>query len=355
MRVLFILPGRGGGGGANSVMQESIGLKQYGVESTIATSGRTLESFRSSYPELEDRGVRIVGFDESRDLTDELKRCDVAVATTYQSAYTLRDAMKAAGVNVRTAYYVQDYEPLFCLPGSTEWDRARDSYSLVADQLLFAKTKWLCEIVEANHQRAVRKVLPSIDHHVYFPGRKPDRERISISAMIRPRTPRRAPHRTARILERIADTFGDKVELTAFGSPPDEMSNFGIRLSDRVQQRGHLSRRDVADVLRASDIFLDLSDYQAFGRTGLEGMACGAIPVLPRLGGTDEYARNFVNAMLVDTRDDAAIMRAVSDIILLDGKARKGMTVAAVETSLNYTAEKAAFSEYTAFSELLAA
>jgi hypothetical protein len=38
--------------------------------------------------------------------------------------------------------------------------------------------------------------------------------------MIRPKTPRRAPRRTARILEQIAEKFDDKVELLAFGASP---------------------------------------------------------------------------------------------------------------------------------------
>src|SRR5580692_6056798 len=114
MRVLFILPGRGGGGGAHSVVQESIGLRQFGVESAVAPSARTIDVFRNAYPELEERGIRIAPFEESKDLASELKRTDVAVATTFESVAMLKEAMSIAGnANLRTAYYVQDYEPLF--------------------------------------------------------------------------------------------------------------------------------------------------------------------------------------------------------------------------------------------------
>jgi glycosyltransferase involved in cell wall biosynthesis len=355
MNVTFILPGHGGGGGAHSVVQESVGLKQLGVRPTIATTEHTMDVFRSNYPELDQAGVEIAIFQDSKDLADALARCDLAVATTYESLHFMRSARPLCGnKKLRTAYYVQDYEPFFCPPGTPEWTRARTSYSAMPDQLLFAKTHWLCDIVRANHGQPVAKVSPSIDHRTYYPGPERSGRRPTICAMIRPKTPRRAPRRTARILEQIAEKFDDKVELLAFGASPGELIRNGIRMSERITQSGHLSREGVAEVLRASDIFLDLSDYQAFGRTALEGMACGCVPVLPQIGGADEFARNFVNAMVVDTRDEDAILRSVSDLLSLDDKTRRTMRNAAIQTSLEYSVEKAAYSEYVAFSEFLA-
>jgi glycosyltransferase involved in cell wall biosynthesis len=290
MNVTFILPGHGGGGGAHSVVQESVGLKQFGVRPAIATTEHTMDVFRATYPELDEAGVDIAVFQDAKDLADALVRCDLAVATTYESLHLLRTAKPLCGdTKLRTAYYVQDYEPFFVAPGTPEWTRARASYSAMPDQLLFAKTDWLCDVVRANHGQPVTKVSPSIDHKTYYPGPDHTGRRPTICAMIRPKTPRRAPRRTARILEQIAERFDDKVELLAFGASPEELVRNGIRTSERIIQSGHLSREGVAAVLRTSDIFLDLSDYQAFGRTALEGMACGCIPVLPQIGGADQF------------------------------------------------------------------
>jgi hypothetical protein len=356
LRVAFILPGQGGGGGAHSVVQESIGLTHFGARPTIATTEHTLDVFRANYPELDQAAVELAVFQDPTDLASIIDVCDLAVATTYESLHVLNAAKGfCANQTVRTAYYVQDYEPFFCVPGTPEWTRARSSYTMIPDQLLFAKTSWLCEIVQANHGRQVRKVGPSIDHQTYFPGPSRADGRIGICAMVRPKTPRRAPRRTARILERIAAKFGDQVEVIAFGASPEDLMRNGIRLSDRISQHGHLSRRGVADVLRASDIFLDLSDYQAFGRTALEGMACGCVPVVPQIGGSDEFARHLVNSVVVDTRDEDAILNSVSELVSLDDKSRREMRRAAIRTSLEYTIEKAAFSEFAAFEEFLAA
>jgi hypothetical protein len=244
MNVTFILPGHGGGGGAHSVVQESVGLKQFGVRPAIATTEHTMDVFRANYPELDEAGVDIVVFQDAKDLADALVQCDLAVATTYESLHLLRNATPLCGnKKLRTAYYVQDYEPFFVAPGTPEWTRARTSYSAMPDQLLFAKTDWLCDVVRANHGQPVTKVSPSIDHKTYYPGPEHTGRRPTICAMIRPKTPRRAPRRTARILEQIAEKFDDKVELLAFGASPEELIRNGIRTSERITQSGHLSAR----------------------------------------------------------------------------------------------------------------
>jgi glycosyltransferase involved in cell wall biosynthesis len=354
MRVMFVLPGRGGGGGAHSVVQESIGLQRLGVTVGIATTASTLTAFRVNYPDLEHHRIAIHPYNKAADLGSALGDYDVACATTWESTHVLDEGLRAAGKTAaKAAYYVQDYEPLFCALGSKEWQDSRKSYTLLPDALTFAKTRFLCELVEQNHHRVTEKVSPSIDHGIYYPGARVEKGPLVISAMLRPKTPRRAPRRTARILETLAATLGTGVEFVTFGCQKEELWEAGIRLSERIEHRGPLSRNEVAAVLRASDLFLDLSDYQAFGRTGLEGMACGCIPVLPLFGGAVEFLIHWVNGYLVDTRSDDEILRIVNTFAGLPADVRGRMRNAAIETSLNYSVEKAAFSEFKLFQKLL--
>lgn len=350
MRVTFILPGRGGGGGAHSVVQESCGLRRLGVEVAVAASADTFGDFSTTYPELAREGVATPLFRDSGDLATALAGSDLAVATVAPSAHLLAKTLKAMGETApRAAYYVQDYEPLFFVPGTREWQAARESYEVLPNALLFAKTDWLCWIVGRNHDRSPLRVRASIDHATYHPGPPRKAGELSITAMIRPKTPRRAPQRTARIMARLAAELGANVKLTTFGCEMEELEGAGLMLSNGVTHLGRLSRLEVADTLRSSDLFLDLSDYQAFGRTGLEGMACGCVPVLPLFGGTREYARHRVNAFVVDTRSDEAILEAVREFAADNGAIRAQMRQEALRTALDYSIEKAAFSEYEAF------
>ena len=351
MRIVFILPGRGGGGGAHSVVQEAIGLRRHGVDVAIAGSADTVTDFRMTYPELAHHGVPNPSFSDTEQLARIISGYDFAVATTAPSAVQLASALGGlteAG-RPRGAYYIQDYEPLFFNPGTPEWEAARASYTALPGALLFAKTEWLRSIVGENHNVTVQRVRPSLDHSIYFASLPETAPAIRISAMLRPATPRRAPRRTARILERANARWGAAVSLSAFGCDPDALRDSGVSLSPQVRLLGPLPRRQVAALLRESDLFLDLSDYQAFGRTALESMACGCIPVVPALGGASEFARDAVNAMVVDTRSDEDIMAAIERFIETGPVGRSTLRSEAIRTALEYSVEKAAYSLLQAF------
>jgi glycosyltransferase involved in cell wall biosynthesis len=355
MRVLFILPGEGGGGGSHSVVQESHGLIRLGVEVAIANTTDTIEAFRWHYPELEGGAIALHPLAGYGDIIPLLDQYDLVVATTAPSANALARALKEKPKRqAKVAYYIQDYEPLFRMPGTQQWDEARASYSALPGALMFAKTDFLKRIVHDNHGHVVERVKASIDHAVYRPALH-DRsgDVLTISAMVRPKTPRRGPLRTVRALETIAATYRGRVKVIAFGAEPADYDRIGVRLSDEVEDRGMLRRSDVAELLRVSDLFLDLSDYQAFGRTGLEAMACGCTPMLPVFGGADEYARHWENAILVDPRSDEMVMDGVDAFIEAGPQARGRLRANGIAKALDYTIEKAAFSEYQLFAKFL--
>jgi len=358
MKVVFVLPGRGGGGGAHSVVQETLGLRRLGVQVQIATTGETVEAFLGLYPDLVKAGVGVPVFADGEGLADAISGQDLAIATTAPSAHMLADSLTRLAARGEAApaaaYYVQDYEPLFFPPGSAAWQTARASYEVLPGALLFAKTDWLCAMVTSNHGLPVHRVRASVDLDLYHPDLGHDRSGpLRISAMIRPSTPRRAPLRTARILARLAHVHGDDVTLTSFGCELEELDRRGFSLSTRIDHRGVLRRVEVADLLRTSDLFLDLSDFQAFGRTALEGMACGCVPVLPLFGGAAEFARDGDNAFRVDTRSDEAILAAVAAFVSSDRQSRAGMRRRAITTAMSYSIAQSVHSEADLFARAL--
>ena len=173
--------------------------------------------------------------------------------------------------------------------------------------------------------------------------------------MVRPSTPRRAPLRTLRVLKDIAArtnrqlrilTFGcESVDLRAYvaqNAPSEDLLDFTF------ENRGLLTRDEVADLLRSVDIFIDLSDYQAFGRTGLEAMACGCAVVLPASGGVYEYAVDRHNARIVDTRSVGAAVVALQEIVE-DDEERRQLQKHAIATASKYDILRASLSELSVF------
>jgi GT2 family glycosyltransferase/glycosyltransferase involved in cell wall biosynthesis len=353
LSVLFLVPVGGGGGGVHSVVQETAGMRRLGINARVAVQTQYLPRFHETYSAL-DPDQLFLDYGSLDELMSHAAGFTTVVGTLYTSM-TLVAAINAVHPEVIPAYYVQDYEPLFFPRKSAHWDAAAESYTLVPGAVLFAKTQWLCDIVRERHGVEVHKVSPSIDHDVYYPPlAREANSRVRVAAMIRPRSPRRGAWRTLLVLRGLAREFGTQVDIHTFGCTDEDMSAEKFASDFRFTNHGPLLREQVADLLRESDVFLDLSDYQAFGRTGLEAMACGCAVVLPVLGGTSEYAVHGENALLVDTSDIDACYDAARALIEHAG-ARQRLQEAGLATAAEYSIERAARSELDVLTRALLA
>ncbi len=290
------------------------------------------------------------------DLGETLSACDLVICTIFTSVELVRRALDTLdGRGPRVAYYIQDYEPLFCALEDPLHEVAMRSYTALPDALCFAKTDWIRRMVTLNHGVEVHKVQPSLDGDLYHPSATRTSSVVRVACMVRTATPRRAPHRTMAVLKELRLRHGQDIEIDVFGSDDAELMTSGVTTDFEFVNHGRLRRHEVATLLRSSDVFMDLSDYQAFGRTGLEAMACGCTCAVPSLGGTDEYAVHGINALRVDTRDREAALEAASRLVSMPSAERARMRRAAIETASAYSVRSAALSELRLFEEYLKA
>jgi glycosyltransferase involved in cell wall biosynthesis len=350
LTVVFVLPGLGdgGSGGSHSIYQEVRGLRQLGVNARVALIETAFPRAMNVY---EDAAEIFQTFADEDDLVDKTQDADVISATHFKSVAMVARVREARD-DFLPAYYIQDYEPFFADSDSASEREAIASYTAIDDMLLFAKTHWLCNVVARVHGLHVAKVEPSIDEQLFVPPlrpRDPDQP-IRITAMVRPRTPRRQPFGTVAVLQRVQEAYPDKIEVVTFGCNDAELAKITDSAEMRARHLGLLARHRVASLLASSDIFLDLSMYQAFGRTALEAMACGCTAVAPRLGGVWEFARDGENMLVVDTLDESAAFDAL--VSLIDDRARLSrLQASARETAARYSILRAALSEYVVFEQ----
>ncbi len=345
-KVLFLLPVSGGGGGVHSIVQETMGMQRIGVSVKIAVPQKHLHKFIKVYEDIEIVKNLFVGFtlEKEESLVELSRDYDVIVGTIYTSLKMIKN-VKKFNKDIQAAYYIQDYEPLFSEPGSDAWQEAYDSYTLVPGATLFAKTDWIRNKVFDEHGVYVHKVSPSIDHDVYKPDftlkrklKKPGQ--TVISAMIRPKTPRRGAERTMRLLKKLKDALGDKLVIELFGCETEDPKFKALERNFKFTNHGVLTRNGVASVLQKSDIFIDLSDYQAFGRTGLEAMACGAETFITQYGGADEYIMDSRN--LLDVFDEDKLYENVLEKVTAHSDAQMAN---ALQIAAEFSVHKAAISE----------
>ncbi len=345
LRILFIVNFKGEGGGMHSIAQECDGLCRLGAFAQMAVRQDLLDFYRLKYATFPD--ARFYPYQFDYQLAAYAGSFDVVVSTLFSSVDRLKQIVERYP-SVRPAYYIQDYEPLFFDESDALYAQARASYTALPEAIRFAKTKWLCDVVSEREGVEVHKVTPSIDHAVYRPAEGAKPSPWVVAAMIRPSTPRRAPELTLEVLKTLKTEFGERIRSVVFGCEPADPfweENGG---AGGVEIRGVLPREGVAEVLREASVFLDLSTYQAFGRTALEAMACGCVPVVPKHGGPGEYARDRENALVVDTEDRDAVLEAAREL-LRDEDLREKLREAGLEAAKAFTVEAAAQSELDLF------
>ena len=350
MNVLFLLPVKGGGGGVHSIVQEVTEMRRLGLNAHIGVKKEHVVGFLENYADIINVEDLFVGF-ENDSLMSIVEDYDVVVGTIFTSMALVKRIVDI-NPHILPAYYVQDYEPMFFESGSDNWQLAIDSYTLVPNALLFAKTHWIARTVFEAHGVAVVKVSPSIDHEVYKPIRRKESNSINVAAMIRPQTPRRGAERTMRVLSRLHQEHLGNISIHVFGCAEESLQFQALQRDFPYTNHGSLKRPQVAALLANSDLFIDLSDYQAFGRTALEAMACGCAAVVPKVGGADEYAVHNDNTLMVDTQDEDLCFTLISQTLASTSALRK-LQVGGLLTASGYSVHKAAISECVQIKEAL--
>ncbi|MGC1851312.1 MAG: glycosyltransferase, partial [Solirubrobacterales bacterium] len=346
LEILFVLQGmpEGSGGGIHSVYQETKGLRRLGVPARIAIAAEATDRAQEAYADASDFFVPFTG---EAELAGHAASADVVVATHY-STVALVGRLRERYGGFLPAYYAQDYEPFFAEPDSSRLIDALDSYTAVPGQLVFAKTHWLRNLIGHLHGVDVAKVEPSLDEELFSTDGRGKRTEgpVRVAAMIRPRTPRRQPVLTLDALSDLVATHGGQVEVTTFGCAAKSVEALGRTAPGN--HLGLLSRQQVAEVLRSTDVFLDASTYQAFGRTALEAMGCGCTAIVPQIGGAAQFVSHEENGLLADTLSPAAVGEALKRLVE-DSELRYRLQAAATEEARRYSVLRAALSEYALF------
>ena len=325
--VVFILPGVVLGGGSLSVLQHVNELLLRGIEA---------RAISLSAPESDDYSKLAPVITITPEELFELDWSDQSVVATFWTTAYVVKGLSLRYPNLRPFYYVQDYEPWFH-SRPDEFIRVKEaeqSYQLGLPSIV--KTEFLRDILAEKQRVSARVIEPGVDHTTFYPGTQElHLGRPRLCGLFRPRTSRRGNRECIELIYQLRKRLPE-LSITLFGESvglPDD-------LIEAVRLTGALSPSRVAKLYRESDLLIDLSYWQGFGRMGIEGMACGAVPIMSRSGGIMRYAEDGRNCFLVDLED----LNHVADRIILlakDRELRMQMRTSAISTALRFSEERA--------------
>ena len=199
---------------------------------------------------------------------DALPPCEFAVATGWDTAYTVRDFSGAA----HKVYFVQDYEPFFYPPGS-EFILAENTYRFG----FFGITAgdWLARKLAQDYGMHTHAVGFGVELERYrrLPRREPGIRRVFFYA--RPPTPRRAFELGLLVLNAVWERLPD-TEFVLAG-----WDTAAYRIPFPHLACGTVALDDLPDLYSQCDVALVLSLTNA-SLLPLELMACGCAVVSNR-------------------------------------------------------------------------
>lgn len=302
-RITYVLEKFSIAGGVLSVVQLVNRLTLLGWDAKIATHHDHDQEHLGSYMLYHQPYV----FPSAEAMIENFPESDIVVATLWSTAEKVRRIIERMP-NAVPWYFVQDDETNFFHERDLQGRQTvLDSFELIPNKIV--KSQWLLDrLTEYGHRADVVPVGFDLDS---FYSYTPHAERsLRILAMARPRTPRRGFERLVRTLREVKAKRPD-VEIVLFGCP--NLDDYGLDF-DHVDL-GEIANERLRALYNSAAIVLDLSDYQALGRIGLEAMASGAATVLTRFGGITEYIRDGENTLAVDPDDATSVVEAVLRLV----------------------------------------
>lgn len=83
---------------------------------------------------------------------------------------------------------------------------------------------------------------------------------------------------------------------------------------------GPFERKEIANILQKSDLYIDASMTEGFGLVALEAMAAGNVAIVSNSGGINEYITNNVNGYIVDNINQIDSYLEKVDLLINDDK-----------------------------------
>jgi len=248
----------------------------------------------------------------------QLPNCDLAVATFWSSAYSVLQYSRAHA----SAYFVQDYEPLF-YPAGAYYAAAEQTYNLGLYGIF--NSQGLHDFITRNYPMSGCWFEPSIDRAVFHNRRTRGTGPVRLFFYGRPSTDRNAFELGISVLRRLKDELGAAIDIVSAGETwtPEHYGLLGV-----VRNLGLLPYEKTADLYRSCDVGLCFMFTKHPSYLPLELMACGVTVVTnnnPANTWLFEHERNCLLAEPTSTCVLEQLGRAARDSYLRERLSAAGI------------------------------
>ena len=214
------------------------------------------------------------------------------VSTLYSSTYYVKQI--ADKYNVPLLYFAQGYEPYF--ENGTDYGVAELSYKL-ADGILTI----------SDYLKDRYKEMFNVESTVIANGINCDllykenaNKKVKTITFVLRGNVLKGDFILLDILKYIVNNYKDLTINVLYNNKdivlPFVNNNSSIKIHKKI---GPFTRKDIANIMQKSDLYLDASLTEGFGLMSLEAMAAGNVCVVSDSGGVRQYIKDGVNGYLI--------------------------------------------------------
>jgi glycosyltransferase involved in cell wall biosynthesis len=330
MKIVFILPGRGGSGGAKCISTVAQGLQNRGhrvcliyrkPERDVRDWCRVIQAkmlYRAAPDWIQEFSGPVDGFEDISQCHFDPDEILVAVGMAECAQLAFLGALP----NPKVQY----------LHGSTPWALELVDKALRLRLPKIVVASYLKDLVASRgHAEEVVAVIHNgVDPRAYFSS-VPDSERDGVG-IIYSAHPAKDPETILCVLARLAGSRPG-VPLRVFGADrrPEQIHSRSYRRSPALERAREIYSRSL--------VWIVASRSEGFALPVLEAMACGCAVVATDCGGPRDIIEDGRNGFLVPVGDASAIVSRVQ-LLLADAALRNQMRRRAQETVRRFTWEK---------------
>ncbi len=275
---------------------------------------------------------------------------DITLATFWETAHIAHYHGKG-----RKAYFMQHFESVFYEMDEPDYFNALSSYSLPLCNI--ANSKWLFDKVsrhvEANGlNNPVRQCTNAVELDHFRPRTSPrvsDARSVNVISYggrgVAWKGFREMAEAVALVRQQLPDY---RVNWNVYGDAALPADN----TIAPYNHLGFLGQAELAEQYRENDILLSASWYESFPLFPIEGMASG-LAVITTAPGTEDYARDLDNALIVDVKNPASVAEALSRLVV-NVELRESLSKRALETAKQFSWNRSIENMEKTFLELIA-
>lgn len=280
------------------------------------------------FPDLTNYDVTVFSDDKEKSIVS-LPESDIAFCTIWMSAYILLRYNKTK----QKYYFIQDYEPLFYVAGSTS-ALAESTYRFGFRGIV--NTPGLLAAVNQRHGLEGISFIPAVNRTLYYPDPSRNNKKVRIFFYARPMNPRNAFSLGIQTILHLLNKYsGEQIEIIAAGAEWDER-DYG--LNGKIINKGLIKSIDeVAALYRSCDIGFSFMLNKHPSYQMLEYAASGVATVINYNEDHQWLYKDGVNCLLAEP-SPASMAEKIS--LLIDNQELRKKLVKEAQNELGYTWEQ---------------